>query len=115
MLVPNKAAIQSYLKEQGLNSKSNEGQIAALKLLQSELNEYKTGGKYQDMFPQRWMPTAIGILPEAFTEENKLVNSTMKVVRDKVITYFKDYVDFLYTPEGKNILNSKNKETIQKF
>ncbi len=115
MLVPNKGAIQSYLKKQGLSSKSNEGQVEALKLLQSELNAYKTGGKYQDMFPQRWMPTAVGVLPEAFTEENKLVNSTMKVVRDKVITYFKDYVDFLYTPEGKNVLNSKNKETIQNF
>jgi len=61
------------------------------------------------------MPTAIGILPEAFTEENKLVNSTMKVVRDKVVLYFKDFVGYLYTPEGKNFLNAKNKETIQNF
>ena len=115
MLVPNKGAIQAHLKAQGLNSQSEEGQNEALKLLQSELNAYKTGGKFQDMFPQRWMPTAVGVLPEAFTEENKLVNSTMKVVRDKVITYFKEYVDYLYTPEGKNFLNTKNKETIQKF
>jgi long-chain acyl-CoA synthetase len=115
MLVPNKGAIQSYLREQGLDSKSDSGQVAALKLLQSELNAYKTGGKYQDMFPQRWMPTAVGVLSEAFTEENKLVNSTMKVVRDKVISYFKAYVDYLYTPEGKNFLNTKNKETIQNF
>ena len=98
-----------------MDSKSNEGQVEALKLLQSELNAYKTGGKYQDMFPQRWMPTAVGILPEAFTEENKLVNSTMKVVRDKVITYFKDHVDYLYTPEGKKFLNTKNKEIIKNF
>ena len=115
MLVPNKTAIQSYLKKQGLDSKSDEGQIEALKRLQSELNKYKTGGKYQNMFPQRWLPTAVGILPEAFTEENKLVNSTMKIVRDKVVVYFRAYVDYLYTPNGKNILNSKNKETIFNF
>lgn len=115
MLVPNKSSIQAYLKKKGLDSKSEEGQVETLKLLESELKAYKTGGKYQDMFPQRWMPTAVGILPEAFTEENKLVNSTMKVVRDKVIAHFKDYVDFLYTPEGKNFLNTKNKETIQNF
>ncbi len=115
LLVPNKGAIQAHLREQGLDSKSEKGQIEALKLLQSELNAYKIGGKYQDMFPQRWMPTAVGILPEAFTEENKLVNSTMKVVRDKVVLYFKDFVDYLYTPEGKNFLNTKNKETIQNF
>jgi len=115
LLVPNKGAIQAHLREQGLDSKSDEGQVEALRLLQSELNAYKTGGKYQDMFPQRWMPTAVGILPEAFTEENKLVNSTMKVVRDKVVLYFKDYVDYLYTPEGKNFLSTKNKESIHKF
>ena len=33
LIVPNKGAIQSHLKSQGLNSQSDEGQIAALKLL----------------------------------------------------------------------------------
>ncbi len=113
MIVPNKMAIQTYLKSCGLSSNTEEGQIEALKLLQSEMNAYKTGGIYQDMFPQRWMPTATAVLPEAFSEDNKLVNSTMKVVRDKVIRYFNDYVDYLYTPDGKNFINTKNKETIR--
>ncbi|RZT91857.1 long-chain acyl-CoA synthetase [Ancylomarina subtilis] len=113
MIVPNKMAIQAYLKSCGLSSNTEEGQIEALKLLQSEMNAYKTGGIYQDMFPQRWMPTATAVLPEAFSEDNKLVNSTMKVVRDKVIRYFNDYVDYLYTPDGKNFINTKNKETIR--
>ncbi|MGZ2369728.1 AMP-dependent synthetase/ligase [Ancylomarina sp. YFZ004] len=115
LLVPNKGAIQAHLRKKGLDSKSDNGQIEALKLLQSELNDYKSGGKYQDMFPQRWIPNAIGILPEAFTEDNKLVNSTMKVVRNKVVLYFNEHVDYLYTPEGKNFLNIKNKETVQNF
>jgi len=114
MIVPNKGAILGYLKSQNLTPDTLEGQEAGLKLLKAEIDAYRTGGMYQDMFPQRWMPTAVGVLPEAFTEENKLVNSTMKVVRDKVVSYFKDYVDYLYTPEGKNFLNAKNKETIGK-
>jgi long-chain acyl-CoA synthetase len=61
------------------------------------------------------LPTAVAILPEGFTEENKLLNSTMKVVRDKVIAYFKDYVDFLYSPEGKNFFNQKNQQSIEKM
>ncbi|RXQ96265.1 long-chain fatty acid--CoA ligase [Ancylomarina salipaludis] len=115
LVVPNKMAIQTYLKSCGLSSNTEEGQVEALKLLQAEFTAYKTGGIYQDIFPQRWIPTAIAILPEAFSEENKLVNSTMKVVRDKVIHYFKDYVDYLYTPDGKNFINTKNKETIRNF
>ncbi|NOU59155.1 AMP-dependent synthetase/ligase [Marinifilum caeruleilacunae] len=115
LIVPNKAAIASRLKEQSLSADSEEGQKAALEMLQAELNEYKAGGKYEDMFPHRWLPTAVAILPEGFTEENKLLNSTMKVVRDKVIAYFKDYVDFLYSPEGKNFFNQKNQQSIEKM
>ncbi|PKQ64482.1 long-chain fatty acid--CoA ligase [Labilibaculum filiforme] len=113
LVVPNKGAILSRLKNQHLSLETEEGQIAALELIQNELNQYRLGGKHEDMFPHRWLPTAVGILPEAFTEDNKLLNSTMKVVRDKVINHFKEHVDFLYTPEGKNILNAKNKESLR--
>jgi long-chain acyl-CoA synthetase len=113
LIVPNKGAILSQLKPLHLTLESEEGQMAALKLIQKELNQYRPGGKHEDLFPNRWLPTAIGILPEAFTEENKLLNSTMKVVRDKVNIYFKEYVDFLYTSEGKNIFNSKNLESLK--
>jgi long-chain acyl-CoA synthetase len=115
LLVPNKGALTAHLKTLGLNLDSEKGKITALEILQKELNEYRPGGKHEDMFPHRWLPTAIGVLPEAFTEENKLLNSTMKVVRDKVVKYFKAEVDFLYTPEGKNILNTKNQENITKL
>lgn len=115
LVVPNKASLVAKLKEQNLTPDSEEGQKAALELLQSELNEYRPGGKYEEMFPHRWLPTAVAILPEGFTEENKLLNSTMKVVRDKVIEYFKEYVDYLYSPEGKNFFNEKNKQSIERM
>ena len=115
LVVPNKAAIVAKLKEQNLSPDSEEGQKAALDLLQVELNEYRPNGKYEEMFPHRWLPTAVAILPEGFTEENKLLNSTMKVVRDKVIAYFKEYVDHLYSPEGKNFFNEKNKQSIERM
>ncbi|WP_461639014.1 AMP-dependent synthetase/ligase [Labilibaculum euxinus] len=115
LVVPNKGAVLARLKPLHLTLESEEGQTAALELIQNELNEYRPGGKHEDMFPHRWLPTAIGILPEAFTEENKLLNSTMKVVRSKVIDFFKEQIDFLYTPEGKDLFNSRNKENLRDF
>lgn len=115
LLVPNKGAIVNYLLKNNLTLDSDQGQQAALQLLKSEVDAYRTGGRYQDMFPQRWLPNAVAILPEGFTEENKLLNSTMKVVRDRVIEYFRKYVDFLYTPEGKDFFHQMNKETINKL
>ena len=50
----------------------------------------------------------MAVLPEAFTEQNHLINSTMKVVRGKVEERFADRIDYAYTDEGKQLLNPKN-------
>ncbi len=67
------------------------------------------------MFPGRWMPAAVGIMDEPFTEENRMLNSTMKMVRNRVVEHYKDLIDFLYTPSGKDILNERNMATIRKL
>lgn len=115
LLVPNKGALRAFLKKKELDTHTKQGQDEILKLLQSQINDYRKGGRYQDMFPHRWLPTAVAILPEGFTEENKLMNSTMKVVRDKVLSHYKEYVDYLYTPQGKDFFNEKNRQTIRQF
>jgi long-chain acyl-CoA synthetase len=114
-VVPDKAYIKKWAKELEIDLKTKEGHTKVLNQIQIEIDEYLLDGKYQDMFPQRWLPAAVGVLDEAFTEENKLVNSTMKVVRGKVVEYHKDRLDLLYKPEGKNILNESNYESLSKL
>ena len=63
---------------------------------------------FNHSFPERWLPAAIAVLPEAFTEKNGLVNSTMKIVRGKVEKAYADRIDYAYTAEGKDLLNEKN-------
>ena len=60
------------------------------------------------MFPQRWLPGAIGIPDQAFTQENHLLNSTMKIVRGKIVEQYKELIEFLYTPEAKDVTNENN-------
>ncbi|MCD8265041.1 MAG: hypothetical protein LUD02_13555 [Tannerellaceae bacterium] len=64
------------------------------------------------MFPDRWLPTTFAILPEPFTEQNGMINSTMKVVRGKVEKTYAARIDYMYTPEGKNPLNGENKNSL---
>ena len=52
---------------------------------------------------------------EPFTEQNGLVNSTMKIVRGKVEEYFADRIEYVYTPEGKKAANPKNLESIKQI
>ena len=79
-----------------------------LKKIQEEIDSYKKGGSHEGMFPERWLPAAVAVLPEPFTEQNGLVNSTMKIVRGKVEKHYADRIEYAYTAEGKNLLNEKN-------
>jgi long-chain acyl-CoA synthetase len=108
LVVPNKEALKSVVKEQGIEWNTPEGKQKALEILQDDMNRYKKGGIYADKFPERWLPAAIGVLSEGFTEQNQLMNSTMKIVRGKITEHYAYRIDYLYTPEGKNIVNEMN-------
>jgi len=108
MIVPNIPAINRWLEKQGLTPDSYEGKLKSLEIIQQEVNAYRKGGKYEGQFPERWLPAAIAILPEAFTEQNHLLNSTMKMVRGKITEYFRKELIYVYTPEAKEIRNQMN-------
>jgi long-chain acyl-CoA synthetase len=107
LIVPSREALKKFLREKHLDPTSDEGIVAALKLIESEIGEYRTGRKYGNMFPQRWLPPAIGILDEPFTEDNHMLNSTMKMVRGKITEHYRNLITFLYTPEAKDITNKR--------
>jgi long-chain acyl-CoA synthetase len=113
LVVPNREKLKSYLRENGIATDSQEGREAVLTRIGKELQEYGTSGKFNGMFPRRWLPAAIGILEEGFTEENHLVNSTMKIVRGKIVERHKELIESLYTPEAKVINNPRNLETMK--
>ena len=112
LIVPDKAALKEAVEAKGLDAASEEGRKAMLDILQKEVDTYKKGGKHEGMFPERWLPTAIGICDEEFTIANKMMNSTMKIVRGKVEEHYADLLDYLYTAEGKDIKNPRNVEAL---
>ena len=107
LIVPNKDALKEYVKAQGMDATTEQGKKAMLQKIQDEVNEYRNG-KFAGMFPEQWLPKAIAVLPEAFTEQNHMVNSTMKIVRGKVEEYYADRIEYAYTAEGKELMNEKN-------
>jgi long-chain acyl-CoA synthetase len=115
MVVPNMNAIKHELEKKGIKSGTSGFEEAVLKLVQQEVDAYKKGGKFDGMFPERWLPTAVALLPEAFTETNGLINSTMKMVRGKITKYFAKELEFLYKSEAKNIINPVNMEAVKKW
>lgn len=110
IVVPNKEALKEYVKSSnpGVDIDSRKAKELMLKKIQDEVNSYRKGGSRAGMFPERWLPAAIIVADEPFTEQNHMVNSTMKIVRGKVEKHYADRIEYALTPEGKNLLNDKN-------
>ena len=108
LITPNKEALKAYAKELGLDPASQEAKEKMLELLQDEVNMYRKGGRLEGAFPERWLPAAVCVLPEPWTEQNHFLNSSMKVVRGRIEEAYKEHMEYAYTPEGKNIINKMN-------
>jgi long-chain acyl-CoA synthetase len=113
LLVPNAEALESWAKSNNISLTESKGLEAVLNELESVINQYKQGGIYDDLFPSRWLPASIAILDEPFSSDNKLINSLGKLVRAKVVERHKEKIDYLYTPEAKNIINQRNLAAIK--
>lgn len=115
LIVPSKMALREYIEKQDVESDSMDAYRVMLKKIQSELMAYRVGGKHAHLFPERWLPAVVAVLPEALNEQNGMINSTMKVVRAKVYDRFKEEIDYLYTPEGKEITNKRNLQNLKQL
>ena len=98
LIVPNIAAINRELAKKELEPNKENYVQEALGLINQEIQAYREGGKYADMFPSRWIPTSVVILPESMNEDNQLLNSSLKMARGKVEKHFAEQMKFIYTP-----------------
>ncbi len=115
LIVPNKESVKRFVRDNNLNIKNIKDQEKVLNAIDEDINAFKTNGIYQDQFPQRWIPASFAILGEGFTEQNKFLNSTMKMVRGKITDFYKSRLDFMYTADGKPTSNSQNLSIISKL
>ena len=113
IVVPNAEALRRELEQR--HTPAEDRAAEAARILAAEINKYRAGGDHAGEFPERWLPAGLAIVDEAFTEQNGLVNSTMKVVRSKVEKHFRNRLDYLYTPEGKPVENAENLAALKKL
>jgi long-chain acyl-CoA synthetase len=68
-------------------------------------------GAAKDLIPSQWIPSRYAIIAKEFTEADGLVNSTMKLVRYKVIEHYKERIDEMYISEEIN--EQRNLEAVK--
>lgn len=110
LIVPNVDYIKKHIHHK---LDTREGKVEAVQLIQKAIEQFKGKGAHAGMFPERWLPSTFAILPEPFTEQNRMVNSTMKIVRGKIEEIYADRIEALFTAEGKVIANDANLNSFQ--
>jgi long-chain acyl-CoA synthetase len=113
LIVPNKEQLKRRLAEDGLTLETEEGRIAALRRIEKAVNKFKRGGEFEGQFPERWLPSCFAVLAEPFTEQNQMINSTMKMVRGKIEKAYAERIAYMYTAEGKVLENKQNIDALK--
>ncbi len=111
-LFPHRNRLLEWLQERHLSPAAEEGQSAVLQLLQAEIGSFRSGGKNAGAFPSEWVPAAVAVLDEPFTEQNRMLNSTLKMVRRTILKGYDRRLQWMLTPEGRNILHPSNRSAI---
>ncbi|BDD06271.1 AMP-dependent synthetase/ligase [Aureibacter tunicatorum] len=112
---PDMEKLNRKLAEMNQSIHTEAGRNSAFNLIQEELELFKKGGKFENMFPEKWLPQSIGLLAEGFTEQNHFLNNTMKLRRHLVIEYYKNRIEKLYTPETRKLSNEDNINVLKKL
>ncbi len=110
LIYPN---IDALKRDVSASWSSVESQHEAISLIRKSIEEYKKGGEYAGIFPERWLPVSFALLNTPFSEQNKMVNSTMKIVRNKVEEYYADRITAMYN--DSEVVNDLNCAAMNSF
>jgi long-chain acyl-CoA synthetase len=113
LIYPNVQALKTWIADHHRQAGDQEAYKEVIKLIEDQIDQFTAGGKFEDMFPHRWLPSTFALIDEGFTEENRMLNSLMKMVRPKINEKYKDRIQYLYTPQGKHIHNELNMEALK--
>jgi len=90
--------ISTLIKEEGIETPER-----AYERIMEILKGYEE--KAKKSIPVQWMPSTFAIIEKPFSEADKLVNSTMKLVRYKVIEFYTDRIEEMYGHKRHEQLN----------
>ncbi|MDD4570766.1 MAG: AMP-binding protein, partial [Tepidanaerobacteraceae bacterium] len=87
----------------------------AAKLIADEIAQYLKDGSNDGLFPYRWIPSAFAVIEEPFSENNGLINSTMKIMKHKVYERYEREIEMLHTAEGKRADSESNLKILKRL
>jgi len=106
----NKPKLATYVKKHRITAKKE-----LIKVVKDSFNHYKSQAEYKGKIPEKWTPSVFMLVEEAFSEENKMINSTLKMVRYKIVETYKNEIDEMYLSEKDKLADLKNEALLMKL
>ncbi len=103
--------VQPELVKRLIEEKQLKNEKEVLQELIVQLRSFEEAAK--DLIPSQWIPSRYAIIAKEFTEADGLVNSTMKLVRYKVVEQYKQRIDEMYLSEEVN--EQRNLEAVKEL
>jgi len=112
LIVPDRDAALALLREKGLRGDSDGDLDLLIRTLLDSLMRYRKDPSLTSLFMSEWTPKTFAILPEAFSEENGMVNSSMKMVRRNIVKAHGERIARLYGEE-EDPVNAANRAALR--
>jgi len=97
LITLNKNAVQELILKEGIHTYE-----ALNKHLKNEILLFSKQVEFKDKFPGKWIPSNFQIIAEEFSEDNQMINSTLKMVRHKITETYQNRLDLMYGAKAQD-------------
>ena len=97
LITLNKKAVEELIRKEHMGSYES-----LHKHLKNEMLLFSKQKEFKDKFPGKWIPSNFQIISEEFSEDNQMINSTLKMVRHKITETYQNRLDLMYGSKAKD-------------
>ncbi|MCA0933805.1 AMP-binding protein [Lutimonas saemankumensis] len=106
----NKKNLEEIIQKEGIKSYKDIN-----RRLKEDMLSFAKQKEFEGKFPGKWIPSNFQVLQEPFTEENKMINSTLKMVRHKITETYRGRLDLMYGTKAVDKALEENVNELKKI
>ncbi|NOQ91606.1 MAG: AMP-binding protein [Flavobacteriaceae bacterium] len=108
LLTLNKTSVSEWIKKENVQVSDEINQK-----IKTEMLLFNKQAEFKGKFPSKWIPSNFQIVEEGFSEENKMINSTLKMVRRNITETYQNKLDLMYGKDAQNTSLEENLKIIE--
>jgi len=105
LITVNKEAFKDLIKTENIKSHAE-----IIDRTKQELHKFNKQEEFKGKFPEKWIPSNFQLIEEEFSEGNKMINSTLKMVRHKITETHKSRIDVMYKSSAQEEAYNENEK-----